>query len=200
MASDGSSGKGSKLGTWALLTAVFAFAAMVTVYVVNRDSTGGTTATTYSDLGDIVEQDPNLPQTAQPAPRFAVTTLDGGTFDLAEHIADDGRPVILNLWASWCPPCRAEMPEINIAAANHPEIEFVGVAIKDNAADASAFVQEIGADYTLAVDDGTVDKAYPVQGLPATFFIAGNGTLLQVKAGPVTVDSLDDYISQLFGS
>jgi len=185
-----------KFGTWLILGGVFVAAVAVTIAIGTR---GSSTETTYPDLGDIAEADPNLPSTAQAAPTFALTTLDGKTFDLAEHLATDRRPVVLNLWASWCPPCRAEMPEINTAAGNHPEIAFVGVAIKDDEGDASAFVDEIGVTYTIAVDDGSVDDAYPVLGLPATFFIDENGTLVKTHVGTVTVDSLDSDIAELFG-
>jgi thiol-disulfide isomerase/thioredoxin len=180
-----------------ILGGIFAVAATITIVIGTRQASSDTT---FPDLGDIAEADPNLPDTSQPAPTFSLATLDGSTFDLAEHFANDGRPVVLNLWASWCPPCRAEMPEINTAAAQHPEVAFVGVAIMDAAADASAFVQQIGVTYTIAVDDGSVDNAYPVLGLPATFFIAGDGTLLKTHVGPVTVDSLNGDIADLFGS
>ena len=57
----------------------------------------------------------------EPAPIFSVETQEG-EFSLSEHIATDGRPVFLNLWASWCFPCREEMPAIDRAAAAHPEV------------------------------------------------------------------------------
>jgi thiol-disulfide isomerase/thioredoxin len=182
--------------TWLTLGGIFIVAAAITVVIGTRQSS---TETTFPDLGDIAEADPNLPNMSEPAPTFSLSTLDGSTFDLADHIASDGRPIVLNLWASWCPPCRAEMPEINQAAAQHPEVAFVGVAIMDAEADASAFARQIGVTYTIAVDDGSVDDAYPVLGLPATFFIASDGTLVKTHVGPVTVESLDSDIAELFG-
>ena len=183
--------------SWLLLMAVFALAVGVTIVV---GSQFGTPDTTFPDLGDIAENDPNLPATDEAAPTFRLETLDGEVFDLADHIANDGRPVILNLWASWCPPCRSEMPSINVAAARHPEVAFVGVAVQDDAQKARDFAEEIEITYTIAIDDGTVEEAYPVLGLPGTFFIAADGTIAKNHFGLVTVDSLDDDIAELFGS
>jgi thiol-disulfide isomerase/thioredoxin len=183
--------------TWLLLLAVFVAAAVVTIVIGTR---GSTTETTYPDLGQIAENDPNLPSTSEPAPTFALPALDGSTFDLARHLADDGRPIVLNLWASWCPPCRSEMPEIDASATQHPEVAFVGVAVQDDTAKATAFAEEIAIGYTIAFDDGSVEKAYPVLGLPATFFIDGDGILVKTHVGPVTVESLDEDIAALFES
>lgn len=183
--------------SWLLLLAVFALAVGVTIVV---GSQFGSTETTFPDLGDLATNDPNLPSTDEAAPTFRLETLDGEVFDLADHIATDGRPVILNLWASWCPPCRSEMPSINVAAQRHPEVAFVGVAVEDDPEKAAEFATEIGITYTIAVDDGSVEEAYPVLGLPGTFFIAADGTLAKNHFGLVTVDSLDDDIAELFGS
>jgi thiol-disulfide isomerase/thioredoxin len=187
----------STVATWLLLAGVFVAAVIVTVFIGMRD---GAETNDVPDLGDIAESDPNLPSNAEPAPTFAVETLDGAVFDLTDHIANDGRPVVLNLWASWCPPCRAEMPAINTSSLRHPEVAFVGVAVKDTVEEARSFAEEIGIDYIIGFDDGSVDDAYPVLGLPATFYIDGNGTLVKTHVGPVTVDSLDDDIAELFGS
>ena len=187
----------TSIAAWLLLVGVFVAAVMVTIFIGTR---GDSNESDFPDLGDIAEADPNLPSRGEVAPTFAVETTDGGVFDLAAHIAADGGPVVLNLWASWCPPCRAEMPAIDTSALRHPEITFVGVSVKDIAEEARAFVDEIGISYIIGLDDGSVDDAYPTLGLPATFFIDGDGTLVKTHVGPVTVDSLDDDIAELFGS
>ena len=74
-----------------------------------------------------------------PAPDFTVELFDGTRFRLSDHLGDDGRPVVLNLWASWCLPCRAEMPELDEAARAHPEVLFLGVAVDDTRRAAEAF-------------------------------------------------------------
>lgn len=137
--------------------------------------------------------------TTEIAPIFAVETTDG-TFSLSEHLADDGRPVFLNLWASWCFPCREEMPEIDRAAAAHPEIAFVGVAVQDRREDAEAFVDEVGVTYVLGFDDdGSVDAAYAPLGLPASYLISADGAILERILGKVTEADLAEKFAKHFG-
>lgn len=183
---------------WLILAAVFIAAVAVTLVIANQS--GDDNSEAFPDLGDLTENDPNVPDTNEAAPAFTLGTLDGGVFDLGQHIADDGRPIVLNLWASWCPPCRAEMPAINTASQKHPEVAFIGVAVNDDPIKATDFADEIGISYTIALDDGTVEEAYPIMGLPGTFFIASDGTIVKRHFGVVTVDSLDDDIAELFGS
>lgn len=139
-------------------------------------------------------------ETGDVASAFSVQTLDGGTFSLADHVADDGRPVFLNLWASWCFPCRAEMPAIDAASLRHPGVKFVGVAVEDRLAAAADFADEIGVSYTLAFDtDGVVADGYPFLGLPATFLISGEGVLLKRVFGQVIEEQIDAEIATFFG-
>lgn len=184
--------------SWLLLLGVFGAAMAITLVIGSRADTG--TDTTFPDLAEIAATAPNVPGADDLAPGFTLATLDGQQFDLADHLADDGRPIVLNLWASWCSPCRAEMPDIDTASKRHPEVAFVGIAVQDSVEDATAFATEIGVSYTIAFDDETVEDAYPVLGLPATFFISADGTIAKRHFGIVTVDSLDDDIADLFGS
>jgi thiol-disulfide isomerase/thioredoxin len=187
----------SRVLLWLSLFGVFVAAIGVTLIVT---SGADPAQSEFPDLGDLSASDPNVPGTDELAPTFALTTLDGDTFDLATHIAGDSKPVVLNLWASWCPPCRAEMPAINTASQRHPEVKFIGVAVNDDAEKAAEFAAEINVSYTIAIDDGTVEEAYPVMGLPGTFFINPDGTIAKRHFGVVTIDSLDDDIAELFGS
>lgn len=140
------------------------------------------------------------PSGGEQAPLFVVETLDGGTFSMADHLADDGRPLFLNLWASWCLPCRKEMPAIDAASHRHPGVRFIGVAVRDNFGRATAFAEEIGVTYTLAFDEeGDVEDAYPVLGLPATFLISPEGLILKRVYGEVDVEKIDGEIATLFG-
>ncbi len=134
------------------------------------------------------------------APHFSVETGDGGTFSLDEHIANDGRPVFLNLWASWCFPCREEMPAIDAASRTHPDIAFIGVSVKDTRAEAIAFVQEIGVTYTIGFDeDNRVDDEYRPLGLPASYIISSDGAILERIFGEVTEESLAEKFEEHFG-
>jgi len=136
---------------------------------------------------------------AEVAPGFRVPTLDGGSFSLEDHFADSGAPVFLNLWASWCPPCRAEMPAIDAAASRHPEVKFVGVAVQDDFRAAAQFAEEIGVSYTIGFDENyEVNSLYPSAGLPVTFLIGADGTVLQALYGQLDEARIDSSLETWF--
>jgi len=140
------------------------------------------------------------PSGSDPAPDFSVPTMAGGTFSLTEHLETDGRPVFLNLWASWCFPCREEMPAINESSSRHPGIKFVGVAVQDSANAAADFAAEIGVTYELGFDeDDAVDDRYSPLGLPASYIISADGLILERIFGGVTVEMLDGKFASWFG-
>lgn len=140
------------------------------------------------------------PEADMPAPDFTVPTRDGGTFTLSEHLATDGRPVFLNLWASWCFPCREEMPDIDAAAKRHPEVLFIGVAVEDTRADAEAFAEEIGVTYLLGFDeDAVVVDGYRPIGLPATYLIGTDGMIAGRVFGKLDGPTIDSKLAQRLG-
>jgi thiol-disulfide isomerase/thioredoxin len=130
-------------------------------------------------------------QETEIAPIFSVKTSDGGDFTLTEHIASDGRPIFLNLWASWCFPCREEMPAIDQSSQDFPDIAFIGVSVQDSRTDAEDFVEEIGVTYLIGFDDeNDVDDAYKPLGLPASYIISGDGVIVERIFGKVTEEDL----------
>jgi thiol-disulfide isomerase/thioredoxin len=130
------------------------------------------------------------------APDFSVDLFGGGTFVLSEHLRDDGRPVILNLWASWCPPCTAEMPDLDEAAAAHPGVLFLGVAVDDDPIAAEDFVEMIEVSYPTGFDaGGLVNLAYPAPGLPATYVISSDGDLVRTVFGRVSTQDIEALVS-----
>ncbi len=134
------------------------------------------------------------------APDFTVPTASGGTFSLSEHLAQDGRPVFLNLWASWCFPCREEMPDIEASSLEFTDIVFIGVAVQDSRADADAFRKEIGVTYEIGFDeDDSVDIAYSPLGLPASYIISSDGVILERIFGKMTEQDLAEKFEAHFG-
>jgi len=134
------------------------------------------------------------------APDFVVPTADGGMFSVDDHIATDGRPIFLNLWASWCFPCREEMPAIDEASKLNPDVAFIGVSVQDRTADAISFLDEVQVSYTIGFDeDGTVDGEYQPLGLPASYIISSEGVILERIFGKVTVDDIAEKFSNHFG-
>jgi len=133
------------------------------------------------------------------APDFSVMTLDGSGFTLSEHLEDDGRPIFLNMWASWCPPCKAEMPDINAASESNGDVKFVGVAVNDDPAASADFATSTGITYTIGFDsDGTVADGYQVRGLPATYIISADGIILERIFGAVTEADIEERLDHWF--
>jgi len=154
-------------------------------------------ASDVPDLADVAGADASVPE-GEMAADFTVMTLDGTGFTLSEHLQDDGRPVFLNMWASWCPPCKAEMPDINSASQSHDDVKFVGVAVNDDPAAAAEFATSTGIHYTIGFDDGAVSQDYNVRGLPATFIISSDGVILEQIFGAVSAADIDEKLEQWF--
>ena len=137
---------------------------------------------------------------AELAPGFAVRTESGEVFSLDEHLANDGRPVFLNLWAAWCFPCREEMPAIDRASKAHPEVLFIGVDVRDTTSAAEKFLEEIDISYLIGFDDeDTVDSDYQPLGLPASYIISPEGAIVERIFGVVTEADLAEKFASHFG-
>jgi thiol-disulfide isomerase/thioredoxin len=176
---------------------IASIAAVVAVVAWDRQGAAGDSGPDSTPtLPDLAALSSEAPQPDDAAPDFSVRTVDGGTFTLGEHIATDGRPVLLNLWATWCPPCRAEMPLLQEASERHPEVRFVGIAIDDSEDEVTAFTSEVGVDYVIGLDDEDVVRdAYPVLGMPATFLIDPEGSIVDSHIGILTEESLEAMLA-----
>lgn len=126
------------------------------------------------------------------APDFTVEVIDGTSFDLSEHLESDGRPLVLNLWASWCLPCRTEIPEISAFADSNPGVRVLGVAVEDTEKAATEFAHSIEATYDLALGNEDFELAYPRLGLPITYFIDSDGRVTDVFNGILDEATLVD--------
>ncbi len=177
--------------------AVSTVAAVIAVvaWVQRSNDAGGLEVPDLSALGN------GAAEVDDPAPRFVAPGLNGDAFSLADHLATDGRPVMLNLWASWCGPCRNEMPAISDAVARHPDVLFIGVAVNDDIGDARTFADEIGVAYPLVFDEGdVVVDGYRPLGLPATFFIDGAGGVVLRYFGELFPETIDEQLDLAFGA
>lgn len=143
-------------------------------------------------VGWIIDRDSvAVAEVGATAPDFTVEVIDGGTFTLSEH---RGQPVVINLWASWCPPCRAEIPAISAYAEANPGTVVVGLAVEDSEEGARDFAAEIGASYPLALGTPAVEDAYPNLGLPATYIVDEDGVVTQIINGIVDEETLTTAI------
>ncbi|MBA3430536.1 MAG: TlpA family protein disulfide reductase [Actinobacteria bacterium] len=132
-----------------------------------------------------------------PAPDFTLTLFDGTNFSLSRHLAGDGRPVVMNFWASWCVPCREEMPTFDRVSQRRPDVLVLGVAVRDTEDEARAFAAEVGVGYPLGIDaDGDILNLYPILGLPTTWFITADGRIASIRAGLLDQEELERLIDQ----
>ncbi len=141
------------------------------------------------------------PEQRQPAPEFAGPLLDGGTFDLAEARGD---VVVLNVWGSWCAPCRAEAPALVAVAEATAEdgVRVVGVNTRDTQTAAQAFEDEFAVPYPSVVDaDGRLLLAFretlPPAAIPSTLVVDREGRMAARVVGPITERSLTDLVEQV---
>ncbi len=125
------------------------------------------------------------PRVGFPAPDFTLELLDGSEMTLSDL---KGQVVLVNLWASWCPPCRIEMPAIEAAYQEYKERGFVVLGVnttdQDSEQDAAAFVQQVGVTFPILLDrSGEVSRAYLLRGLPTSYFIDGDGIIRAIVVG-----------------
>lgn len=119
---------------------------------------------------------------------FTIELFDGGSFTLSEH---KGRPVVINFFASWCIPCKAEAPALDKVYKEHKikNVAFLGIAVQDTAPAAMGFVEENGITFPAGLDkDSKIKEAFGVYGVPVTYFIDKNGKINYTHAGMLTED------------
>lgn len=129
------------------------------------------------------------------APRIEGATLGGGTFQLAS-----GQIAVVNVWASWCAPCRAEAPTLVALSKEFPEVSFVGVLTRDNPASASAFVKRFAIPYPTLTDDAILlgfHTSLIANAIPSTLIVDRHGKVAARISGEVTVASLTDLIERV---
>lgn len=129
-------------------------------------------------------------------PTLKVDTLDGTSFDLADK---RGQWVIVNFWATWCPPCVKEMPELSALDADREDVSVIGLAFEEiEPAEIQAFVKAHPVVYPIAMVDvynPPADFATP-RGLPLTYVIAPDGSVAEKIMGPVTRAELEKMIAK----
>ncbi len=131
------------------------------------------------------------------APDFTITSFDGETITLGEL---RGQVVIVNFWASWCPPCRDEAPYLEETWRKYKDqgVVFIGVDYADTETKALAYLEEFGITYFNGPDVGTqISHDYNIQGVPETYYIGKNGEIRGLKVGPVYAPELDEMIEAL---
>ena len=136
----------------------------------------------------------------RPAPDFVLTSFDGQRIQLSDY---RGRIVVLNFWATWCPPCRVEAPVLQRAAERLESVgvTLLGIDVWDDEAAAIEFLNELGVTYPNA-EDATrlIPVEYGVTGLPETFVIDRQGVLVRRWVGPLTDEDLDELLAPVLAA
>ena len=166
-----------------------------------------------ADEGATLQQIPNLDTTSgiaslpnnrdlirvgELASDFKLQNLEGEAVALSDF---QGQPVILNFWATWCPPCRIEMPELQATYEKYKDDGLVILAIdQDESPETvrSFFYDEFGLTFTPLLDvDQTIAEQYNVFNYPTSIFVNGDGTITAIHRGPVLQSQLDDYLANM---
>jgi cytochrome c biogenesis protein CcmG/thiol:disulfide interchange protein DsbE len=137
------------------------------------------------------------PLVGKPAPSFALREVGTGrTIDLAQF---KGKPVVLNFWATWCGPCWEEHPILVAnARALQPSVQFLGVVFQDSEEKILSFLNQRGSAYPTVVDErGKTAIAYGIGGVPETYFLDANGTIVAKHNGPMSGDVLQSYLQKV---
>jgi thiol-disulfide isomerase/thioredoxin len=123
------------------------------------------------------------------APEFALVLSDGNTLDLSDL---RGRPVMLNFWATWCPPCRAEMPDIVHQADQDEDLVVIAVNVQEDLDSVRAFAEEFGMRMPVARDtEGRLRDLFQVRGMPTSIFIDRDGDISSIWAGLLNAERLE---------
>ena len=132
-----------------------------------------------------VEEDPPVQPIVPSVPDFTVYDVNGRAVKLSDYF---GKPIVLNFFASWCNPCRSEMPAFQAQyEALSDEVAFVFVSVDNTISDAKKFVDSQGYTFPILHDAaGSASAAYAVRSIPATFFIDRNGTLVAQAVGALS--------------
>jgi thiol-disulfide isomerase/thioredoxin len=131
----------------------------------------------------------------QLAPKLSGDTLYGTKFDFAgDKIA------VVNVWASWCSPCRAEIPAFIALSEKYSDVQFMGILTRDNLANAEVFARQLAVPYPNFIDDSLLlgfRNTLPANAIPTTVVIDKQGRVAARISGPATVAGLSNLIERL---
>jgi cytochrome c biogenesis protein CcmG, thiol:disulfide interchange protein DsbE len=131
-----------------------------------------------------------------PAPVFSLPDIQGTTIRLDQYL---GKVVILNFWATWCVPCKEEMPILNDYGLEHPDsVAILGIAVDDSEESVRSYMDEINIGYPIVIDNtGVVGSVYHVVGYPTTYFVDAKGIIRGKYIGLMTLRILQQNLIPL---
>jgi len=153
--------------------------------------------TPQSGLAPLETNLAELPDVGSVAPDFALVDLNGDAVRLSDF---EGRPVLLNFWATWCAPCRVEMPELARAAADYADRGLVVLPVnqEETAEQVRDFYDELGLDLTALLDSkAEVGVAYGAFFLPSTVIVGPDGVVSAYHRGIISREQIDGYLADI---
>jgi peroxiredoxin len=139
----------------------------------------------------------SAPRAGALAPDFDLETLSGGRIQLSDL---RGRPVLINFWATWCGPCKLEMPAIQAQFDQHSsDLVVLAVNFDEPAEEVQGFADELGLTFDVLLDPGgeVNAKVYQVRGYPSTYFVDRDGMIQAVQIGLMTESQLEEYLKEV---
>lgn len=138
----------------------------------------------------------DLPEVGKAAPEIQLNGLDGQPGKLSGF---RGKAMLVNFWATWCQPCKQEMPLIEKAHQKYAdELAVIGVDYSEGPVVVKPFVEQLGVTFPIWMDtSGSVSTRYNVRGLPSTYFIDKDGVLKAVHLGPLDEKTLPQYLQMV---
>lgn len=178
-------------GFWGLVILLALVLGGAWIFYSQAVTSGGVTG------GDAATLAP-APVAGHPAPNFELKTLKGETLKLSDF---QGKPVVVNFWATWCGPCRAEFPDFQEASVENAD-DLVIIGVNSTASDqvewVEDFVAEMGATFPIVLDEeGQVSETYQIRGLPTTIFVDRDGIVNEVFTGPVNKAYIESKLPEL---
>ena len=149
--------------------------------------------TDIGETGVAVNNDQNGIAVGDQAPNFTLQTVDGKEVNLSDY---KGKKVFLNFWATWCPPCKAEMPHMQSFYEGNPEnVEILAVNLEESNEKAKDFADQYELTFPILMDkEGTVAETYEVYTIPTTYVLNEDGTVHQKIVGPMDEPMMKELI------
>jgi len=137
------------------------------------------------------------PKVGEPAPDFRLTDMSGNLVQLSDF---RGQPVWITFWASWCPPCRAENPDIEATYQKYREAGLVVIAVDigEETSAARGYLERTGLSFLVGLDQTTeVSATYRIVGIPTHYFVDGDGVLQEFRIGALSRKAMDEKVEKL---
>ena len=134
------------------------------------------------------------------ADRIAAPALSGMTLSGKNYTYNVGQVAVVNVWASWCAPCRAEAPTLAALTEKYTDVAFIGILTRDNPVNAEAFARRFALPYPTLIDDSVLigfRKSLPANAIPSTVLIDKRGNVAARISGEVTYSSLSELIEKV---